>query len=179
MKALANDARLEILATGKIPYSSSAKETYQKEVDSLKSQLNVALMNAPKERQAQTIANSRVAALKQDNPTMTKADIKKASQQALTQARNEVGAKRELITISDREWEAIQAGAVTENVLKQIINNADIDVLRQRAMPNTTNAELSSAKQAKIASMAASGYTTAEIAEAIGCSSTTVLKYLK
>lgn len=177
MKALGNQARLEILATGKVPYSASAKETYQAEVDSLDAKLNVALKNAPRERQAQTMANAVVAAKKQDNPGMTSGEIKKASQQALTQARAAVGAKRETIKITDREWEAIQAGAISENKLTQIIDNVDIDSLRQRATPRATTS-LSLAKQAKIASMNASGYSTSEIAEALGVSTSTVSDYL-
>lgn len=177
MKALGNQARLEILATGKVPYSASAKETYQAEVDSLNAKLNVALKNAPRERQAQTMANAVVAAKKQDNPGMTNGEIKKASQQALTQARAAVGAKRETIKITDREWEAIQAGAISENKLTQIIDNVDIDSLRQRATPRATTS-LSQAKQAKIASMNASGYSTSEIAEALGVSTSTVSDYL-
>lgn len=123
MKSLANRARKEMLSTGKIAYSASAKETYQEEVDHLMAQLNVALRNAPRERQAQVIANATVAAKKQENPDMTRSEIKKASQQALTAARTTVGASRETISISDREWEAIQAGAISENRLTQIINN--------------------------------------------------------
>lgn len=178
MKSLANRARKEMLSTGKIAYSASAKETYQEEVDHLMAQLNVALMNAPRERQAQIIANATVAAKKQENPDMTRSEIKKASQQALTSARTTVGASRETISISDREWEAIQAGAISENRLTQIINNVDIDTLRQRATPRSTTV-LSTAKVNKIASMNASGYSTAEIAEALGVSTSTVNKHLK
>ena len=177
MKSLANQARKEMVGTGKIEYSASARATYQKESDSLEAKLNVALKNAPRERQAQVIANASVAAKKQANPDMTRAEIKKASQQALTQARQQVGATRKPIEITDREWEAIQAGAISENKLTQIINHVDIDSLRQRATPRATTA-LSTAKQAKIASMNASGYSTAEIAEALGVSTSTVSKYL-
>ena len=178
MKSLANQARKEMVSTGKIPYSASAKAAYQNEVDSLNAKLNVALKNAPRERQAQVIANATVAAKKQENPDMTRSEIKKASQQALTAARTTVGASRETISISDREWEAIQAGAISENRLTQIINNVDIDTLRQRATPRSTTV-LSTAKVNKIASMSASGYSTAEIAEALGVSTSTVNKYLK
>lgn len=177
MKSLANRARREMMNTGKIAYSASAKRTYQAEVDSLEAKLNVALKNAPRERQAQILANATVKAKKQENPDMTKGEIKKANQQALTAARNSVGAKREPILITDREWEAIQAGAISENRLTQIINNVDTDKLRQRATPRATTT-LSSAKVNKIASMNASGYTTAEIAEALGVSASTVSKYL-
>ncbi len=177
MKSLANKARKEMVSTGKIAYSASAKATYQTEVDTLSAKLNVALRNAPKERQAQVIANANVAAKKKDNPDMTNAEIKKAGQQALTSARVSVGAKREPIKLTDKEWEAIQAGAISENKLKQIINNVNIDELRQRATPRTTTS-LSSAKISKISSMSASGYSIAEIAQALGVSTSTVSKYL-
>ena len=103
MKALGNQAVLRSYPPEKYP-TLPAKETYQAEVDSLNAKLNVALKNAPRERQAQTMANAVVAAKKQDNPDMTKGELKKASQQALTQARASVGAKRETIKITDREW---------------------------------------------------------------------------
>lgn len=177
MKSLANKARKEMVSTGKIAYSASAKAVYQSEVDTLSAKLNVALRNAPKERQAQVIANANVAAKKKDNPDMTNAEIKKAGQQALTSARVSVGAKREPINLTDKEWEAIQAGAISENKLKQIINHVNIDELRQRATPRTTTS-LSSAKISKISSMNASGYSIAEIAQALGVSTSTVSKYI-
>lgn len=177
MKSLANQARKEMINTGKIPYSASAKEAYQSEVNSLSAKLNVALKNAPRERQAQVMANASVAAKKQDNPDMSRGEIKKANQQALTAARNAVGAKRTPVQIEDREWEAIQAGAISENKLIQILNNTDIDTIRQRATPRTTTS-LSTAKVNKISAMSSSGYTIAEIAEALGVSTSTVSKYL-
>jgi len=177
MKALANQARKEMVTTGKIKYSASAKSTYQQEVDSLMAKLNVALKNAPRERHAQTMANSVVDAKKKQNPDMTKAEIKKTSQQALTAARTTVGAKRTPVNITDREWEAIQAVAISENVLTQILNNADIDAVRQRATPRAANT-LSVAKTNRISALNASGYTTSEIAKALGISASTVSKYL-
>lgn len=177
MKSLANQARKEMVSTGRISYSSSAKAAYQQEVASLNAQLNIALKNAPRERTAQAIANATVAAKKQAYPDMTTSEIKKASQQALTVARTRVGAERKLVEVSDREWEAIQAGAISENQLAKILNYVDIDAIRQRAMPRATTT-LSTAKQNKIASMIASGYSTSEIAEALGISTSTVSKYL-
>ncbi len=177
MKSLANQARLEMRDSGKIAYSASAKAAYQPEVDSLMAKLNVALKNAPRERQAQVIANATVNAKKKENPDMTKAEVKKANQQALTSARASVGAKRNPIDITDREWEAIQAGAISENKLTQIINNVNIDSLRQRATPRATTS-LSNAKVNRISALNASGYSTAEIADALGVSASTVSKYL-
>ena len=118
------------------------------------------------------MANATVAAKRKDNPDMTKAEVKKASQQALAQARSSVGAKRSNIEITDKEWEAIQAGAISENKLTQILNNTNTDTIRQRATPRAT------AKQNRIAALSASGYSTSEIAEALGVSSSTVSKYL-
>jgi hypothetical protein len=179
MKAMANSARKEMVSTKKLEYSPEAKKTYQKEVDSLNAKLDTALLNAPRERMAQMMANTTVAAKKNSNPDLAKnkKELKKISQQALTDARAQVGAKKEQIKITDKEWEAIQAGAISENQLTQIINNADIDTLRQRAMPRATTA-LSTAKQSKIKALSNSGYTNTEIAEAMGISTSTVLKYL-
>lgn len=178
MKSLANQARKEMVNTGKIAYSASAKAAYEPEVTSLMAKLNVALKNAPRERQAQVIANATVAAKKKDNPDMTSSEIKKANQQALSSARASVGAKRNSIEITDREWEAIQAGAISENKLTQILNNTNIDTLRQMATPRATTS-LSTAKVNRISAMSNSGYSTSEIADALGVSTSTVSKYLK
>lgn len=178
MKALANQARKSMVNTGKIAYSASAKAAYSEEVKSLQSKLNVALKNAPRERKAQAIANSVVEAKKKDNPDMTKAEIRKESQRALTAARASVGAARHPIEITDKEWEAIQAGAISENVLSQILNNTDIDAIRQRATPRSVS-NLSPAKQSRIKRLAEYGYTQAQIASELGISSSTVSKYLK
>lgn len=177
MKSLANEARKEMVNTGKIAYNSSAKKVYSKEVDSLKSKLNLSLLNAPRERQAQTIANAEIAAKKKANPDIAKGELKKISQQALTAARVSVGAKRPGIEITDREWDAIQAGAISEHNLVQILNNTNIDVIRQKATPKAKTT-LSSAKKDRIAALNASGYSTSEIADALGVSATTVAKYL-
>lgn len=178
MKSLANQARLEQLSAGKIEYSASANKAFKKEVDSLDNKLNVSLMNAPRERKAQLIANSVMESKKQDNPDMTRDERKKLSQQALINARKQVGAKRTPIEITDKEWEAIQQGAIHENKLWQILNNTDLDKLRERATPRTTST-ITPAKQAKINAMKNSGYTNAQIAESIGVSTSTITKYLQ
>lgn len=177
MKALANSARKEMINTGKIAYSSSAKATYQSEVYSLMSKLGLSLMNAPKERQAQIMANSIIKSKKQENPSMTKSEIKKESQRALTVSRQKVGAKRTTINITEKEWEAIQAGAISENKLMQILNNTDIDVVRSFATPKAST-NLSVSRQNRIKALSSSGYSTSEIAEAMGLSSSTINKYL-
>lgn len=177
MKSLANQARKEMISTGNLKYSPSAKQTYSEEVTALKSKLNVSLKNAPRERQAQIIANSTIKAMKQSNPDMESKEIKKASQRALTSARQKVGAKRTTIDITDKEWEAIQAGAITENILTKILNNTDLDAVRKRATPRAAN-ELSVAKINRIKNLKELGYTTSEIAAALDVSTTVVTKYL-
>lgn len=178
MKSLANQARLEMVNTGRIKYSASAKKIYSKEVDSLNRKLLIAEKNAPRERQAQIIAKTEIEAQKKDNPDMSNEEIKKRSQQALVRARELVGAQRTTINIEDKEWEAIQAGAISENRLKKILDNTDIDVIRERATPRTSN-ELSKFKINTIKSMSASGYTNAEIAKKLGISTSSVAKYIK
>ena len=177
MKAYANQARKIMVNTPDIPYNPDAKKKYETEVKRLDAALNVALKNAPRERQAQVIANATLQAVTQDNPNMSGKDKKKVAQQALDKARRELGAKKETIKISDSEWEAIQAGAVSPNKLKQILNNSDMDVVKKMAMPKNSKA-LSDAKVAHIATLKASGYTTAQIAKKLGVSTSTILKYL-
>ena len=177
MKSLANEARKELISTGNLKRNPSAAQTYSAEVARLKAALNIAEKNAPRERHAQTMANAIVAAKQKEYPDMTKKEIKKEKQRALTNARIQVGAHRELITISDREWEAIQAGAISENTLVRILRNTDVDSLRQRATPKPTTT-ISSSQQNTIQAMKAKGYTNAEIAERVGVSASTVNRYL-
>ena len=177
MKALANQARKVMVNTPDIKYNPDAKAKYSREVDSLNAKCNVALKNAPRERQAQTMANAIVQAKVKDNPDMTAKEKKKAGQQALDKMRRQVGAKRELVNITDKEWEAIQAGAISTNKLKTILDNADMDRVKQLATPRST-LSLSPAKEARINSLRASGYTNAQIAKTLGVSTSTIIKYL-
>lgn len=180
MKALANQARLEMVRTGKIEHSSKAKATYQKEYDSLMAKLNTAELNKTRERAAQRMANAEITSKTRSN-LLAKEDVKKASQQAVNKYRNVVGSvkrKDRNIIITDREWDAIQAGAISESKLKRILNNTDADKLRERAMPSSSTG-LSTARINKIKMMSASNYTLNQIAEACNCSVATVSKYLK
>ena len=180
MKAMANEARLEMLATPKLEKSKSAETTYKKEVASLMSKLNQAELNKGREREAQRRANVAVQYKKASNPDMKKEDEKKARQQSLTRARQEVGSvsrRDRNINITDKEWEAIQAGAISEAKLKRILNNADPDSLRERATPKNSKS-VSSGTINRIKAMSAS-YTIGEIADKLNMSPSTVSKYLK
>lgn len=181
MKSLARQARMEVHTTGKIAYSAKAKTTYAKEVKDLDDKLNEALKNAPRERLAQIRANADIQDKVAKNPNMEKKDVKKASQQALTKYRQEAGSvarSKRSIQITDREWEAIQAGAISENKLKQILANTDVDNLRQRATPRSYTT-LTTAKVNRIRSLSASGKSLSEIAKTLGVSTSTVSEYLK
>jgi hypothetical protein len=182
MKALANKARKEMMSTGDIVYSKQAAQVYSQEVYNLKKKVENAELNAAKERAAQRMTNVDIKR-KIDNGEITgKEEIKKASQKALSKNRMEVGSvarKDREITITDREWEAIQAGAISKTLLNSILNNADIAKLRERATPRATTT-LSQSKINKIKQMQASGnYSLSEIAKATGCSTATVSNYLK
>ena len=186
MKSLANQARKEMVSTGKIKYDPKAKEVYSAEVISLMDKLNTASLNTPRERAAQRMANVEVNAkkaayLEEHGTKMKPGDIKKASQMAISKYREEVGSvsrKDRAIKITDREWEAIQAGAISENKLKDILVNADVDELRKRATPRASTT-ISQAKVNQIKSMQASNYTIDQIAEKLGVSRSTVTNYLK
>ena len=180
MKALANEARKEMISTKKIEYDKNAKAAYQKEVSDLMIKLNDAQKNTTKERHAQRMANAAVQA-KLASGQIEKKDTKKVGTQALTKYREEYGSvsrKDRSINITDREWEAIQAGAISETKLKQILNNADVDDLRQRATPKTVTT-LSSAQVARIKAYSNSNYSINEIAKMMGKSPSTIAKYMK
>lgn len=177
MKALANEARRESLRTPPLQRNPEAAKRYSKEVATLTSSLNEALKNAPLERQAQVQANAEVRQIRASNPDMDRDDIKDSKNRALVQARARVGASKSQIKISDREWEAIQAGAISNTRLSQILNNADLDRVKELATPRTTTG-MSSAKTARAKAMVAQGYTLAEIASALGISTSTISKAL-
>lgn len=180
MKSMANEARKEYYSTPDIAYSKSAAKTYSAEVSSLNAKLNNSLLNAPRERQAQIIAGNRARIKKDANPDMSDGAYKKIKNQELARARVEVGSssKNRKIKITDNEWNAIQAGAITGTTLNKILNNTEADSLRARSMPRTTST-LSTAQQARIKAYRASGFTNQDIADQLGVSVATVSKYGK
>ena len=182
MKALANRARKEAMATQGVKVVPSAKKTYAQEVASLNAKVDQAARNAPRERRAQALANSRKKAILNENPTLKedKSAVKKLSNKLINEARAEVSAsgKQTKFQVTDKEWEAIQSGAISDNMLQKVLRYADSDAIRQKALPKTTST-LSDFKIAKLKNMASSGmYTNAEIAEALGVSPSTVSKYI-
>lgn len=173
LKDLAREARKELVNTPNIEWSQSARKTYSKEVESLNASLNRAKSKAPYERKAQLIANSVVAAARSENPDMSKKELSKKGTQALASARASLGLKKSPIEISPREWEAIQAGALSESNLEDILKRTDIDVIRTYATP-TEKKTVSASKKSQIRSMYNRGYTQDEISDMLGFSASTI-----
>lgn len=178
LKSLANQARKEAVNLTYPETDPTARKLYSNEVSSLNSKLNIALKNAPLERQAQIVANAVVKSKVRQNPEMENDQLKKIKGQALVEARLRVGAKKTMVQITEKEWAAIQAKAISPSKLKSILDNTDMDVVKKYATPRATN-ELSSAQKARIKSMARSGYSQAEIADALGISTSTVNNVIK
>lgn len=181
LKSLANQARKEYRSIKPVHVDPVAKKTYAKEVESLMASLRIAQANNPRERIAQAIGNAEVSEIFASNPSMDFEHRQRERQRSLTKARAMVGASKTRVPISDREWEAIQANALSTNVLTQILNNTDQEAFKKRATPRRDSADsISSAQIALMKSMSASGmYTQKEIAEKFGVSPSTVSKLLK
>lgn len=185
LKSLANSARKEMLNTGRLKQNASAKEAYAAERASLISQLNIAKKNSPLERQAQMIASVKSSARINANPNLDKDDKKKIRSQEIERARKAVGTRSRnpsnpnniAITISDREWQAIQAGAISDNLLTDILKYTNIDDLKQRATPRA-NKGMSTAAKSRARTLLNKGYTYAEVADAIGVSTSTLNREL-
>ncbi len=173
LKSLANRARKAALGTSDIPYSPSAAKTFEPEAKSLSAKLSVAIRNKPLERKAQIMAAKIVKAKKEANPDMDKATLKKLKAQALEESRTRYGAKKQDIQITDREWQAIQAGAVSPTKLKSILSNTDTAKVKERALPRT-NTVMTPTKMTRARAMMATGYTPSEIADALGVAVSTV-----
>lgn len=173
LRDLSNTARLESMRTKPTPYNAQARKAYAKEVESLVAKLRIATANAPLERQAQAIQNQLYQTLVRENPQMDKADKKKLRHVALKQARAMTGADKADIKISDGEWAAIQAGAISPDRLNKILRATDLDRVRELAMPKPSRL-MSGPKVNRARSMLAAGATQAEVARALGVSLTTL-----
>lgn len=192
LKALANKARKEYISTSMPKRDPAAAKTYEKEVASLTAKLNIALKNSPRERQAQLMASKVIEQKVKDRPELKdrnhKEDLNKIRNQALAESRARAGSisrqskkldefgnpkPSRAISISDREWEAIQAGAISGTKLNQILQNTDLDDIKERATPRTRTS-LTKSKLTRAKALLAMGYTQSEVAEACGISVTTM-----
>ena len=177
MKELANEARKEAEITHDIPYSRSARDVYKDEVEDLYNQLDNAERNTPRERHAQTIAAAEFKAYYREHPNMTAEEQSKKKQRLLTEARIRVNAARKEINISDKQWEAIQAGAIPPSRLADILKFAS-DRIKQLATPYKERTILNKTQINRAKSMLSKGYTNQEVAELFGISTSTLQNYL-
>jgi len=173
LKDLANLARKEAVNTPRAQKNPSAAKVYSKEVESLNHKLHLAQSNAPLERQAQIIGNANYRAKVAEKPFMDEAEKKKVRFQSLEAARARTGAKKNQIKFTDKEWEAIQAGAISDTKLETMLKHSDIETVRKLATPRPVLL-MSPAKTRRAEDMKALGYTRAQIADQLGVSLTTL-----
>lgn len=173
LKALANEARKEYVHTVPHKVSPSAKRVYHKELDTLDFKLKEAQKKAPLEREAQRLGHTIVAQRKRSNPNLTDAQIKKIEQRAIHEARTRLNVQKVPVNLTQREWDAIQAGAVSNNRLEQILRYADEKTVRKFATPKN-RLLMTTAKTARAQRMLADGYTQAEVADALGVALSTL-----
>lgn len=178
LKAMANQARKEAANMKGIQYDTNAAKRYAAEVASLKEKYSNMIANKPKERKAMLIANANIKAKIQElglDPSIDKKEIKKISSVEMQRARDSVGAngRKSKVTFTDKEWEAVQAGAISDNMLMKFLNSSDSDEIVKRAMPKTA-VVMTSVKLSKAKAMLRSGYSYAEIAKACGVPESTV-----
>lgn len=180
MKALADQARKDMVNTKvELGTSKAAQAVYAKEVESLKAKLKVAQRNAPLERQAQQLAGALAKSRIESRSDLDKDDIKKIKNQSLVDARIRTGAGRKRIggsednPLTDREWEAIQARAISPSMLRDILNNADMERVKTLATPRPRTS-LTPGQLSRIESLRASGKSLTDIATALGIPRSTV-----
>lgn len=182
LKALANRARKEYMHTEDIPYNKAAAQKYSAEIDSLKAKYDRVMMNKPLERRATALMNSLFDMKVADDPTLNADSDRKKKERArlMDYARKCVGSERKkvLIKFTDREYEAIQAGAIHKSFLQDLIKECDLDSLKQQAMPRSWNG-LSPTKLSKARAMLENGSTQTEVAQAMGISTTALYNALK
>lgn len=164
MKSMANESRKEYLATPGIKVNAEAKKEYAEEVASLNKKLNDAKKNAPKERQAQLLATQIINERLRDNPNMEADEKKRLKGQALNGARNRTGAKKQRVEFTEKEWEAVNAGAISESKLVELLKNANSDNYKKLATPKSSR--VSEATATRVRQLLAAGWTREQIQDA-------------
>lgn len=175
MKDMANQARLKAARTPNPPINPRAKEVYKAEVDDLVYQLRQAQKQKPLDRRADVIAGAVVKAKHKEDPLLrTDQDRKKkVERQAKAAARARLRLKKPVIEISDRQWDAIQAGAVSSSRLRDILGYADPKRVQQLAMPRV-HTVMTPAITARAKAMLAAGATNADVAASLGIPQSTL-----
>lgn len=182
MKGMAKQSRAESKSLELPKVNAKAREEYADEVNSLNAKIRNYDLNAPRERQAQRMANVEVAnkkALAEEAGTsLTKKEIGKIAQQSITKYRAQYSAERKSISLTDREIEAIKKGAISSSKLNHILYASDPDKLRESFMPKSTLV-MTEGKIMRAKALKEAGYTTEQIAQTLNVSTSTVNRALK
>ena len=182
-KGLGNEARLESLRIkDKYEVNPSAANAYKKEAASISEKILLAKKHSPLERQALMVARRTIDESLKKNPSIKDDDddYKKLKTQALAGARNRFGGGREKITLTDKEWEAVDSRAVNKTTLTDLLKYMDSRALKDHVLSSSRSSDISASVAARIRSMAAKndngdrGYTNEEIANIFGISVSTV-----
>lgn len=176
MKAQANKARKEAYEIKSSSYSRTNRNAYAEEVASINTKLKKNASNKPREQAAMVYTNGVMKAIRQENPKMTAKEAKKIATNVLRNARIIKGAdgKGSKIVPTQKEWDAIMSGAVSFQTAYKFMMGMRTEDLQDFAMP-TNKKTISESEKGKMKSMYNSGnYTIAEIAEALGVSTSTV-----
>ena len=179
LKALANEARKEFLTTPNLVRSPTAAAVYSREVSELEAALRIAKAHAPIERMVQRNTNLIVNAKIEASPVKyDKDELKKLKNRTLAEQRATYGAKTR-IRVEPRHWEAIQAGAISDYSLSQILRSTDLEVIKGYATPRqVTSLTAGQIARAK-AMLGKDGVTQAQIATALGVSTSTLSRALR
>src|SRR5699024_1932737 len=176
LQVIKNNGQKE-LSTIDIPKRDPyAAKSYSHEVLSLNSKIKSISAQAPLERKAQVEANKAFKEYIKANPTISTDRKKSLRSEMLNNARlsNGVTPYEKKVHITPKEWDAIQANAISKTALEKLLSKADMDELREYATPKNRKA-ISPAKLASIKRMmASSNYTLAEIAQSTGLSPNTI-----
>ena len=178
-KDLTNLARKTYITLRAPKKNANAEAIYKTEVESLMEKLNESYKNRPLEAKANALANAKLKLWKEDNPDATGDEIKKHRGLFLKEARDRMSSGKVKIKITPKEWEAINAHALAGNIVMEILNNCDLDVVRQYATPKDYTPKLSRREINYVKMLSDSGrYTQAEIAQLLHVSVSTINKVL-
>lgn len=178
LKAFKNKVDAEMSGIKMPARDPKAAKIYAEEVLSMKDKVNQVKINRIKERQAQRMAevsSKAEIARRSEDEVLKKDEISRIKQQALNKARSMVGAERTPVTITDDEWDAVQSNAVSGTLLKELVSFMDDSQLKSLATPRA-NKQMTEARKSKAKALLANGYTIAQVAEALGVSSSTIGK---